>query len=103
MSTKTVSVPETIESIFARAEQSTREYFANRNEQPEQGTIEISGERYILIRAASLSVEFLDLVKSLYPDGTDLDALRIAADFLFDLAHATGKSDARHFHQRTGA
>lgn len=103
MSTRTVSVPKPIEEVFARAEKSTRDYFADRSEQPEQGTIEISGERYILIRAASLSVEFVDLIKSLHPDGTEAEAHRIAADFLFDLAHATGKSDARHFHQRTGA
>lgn len=92
-----------IEEIFARAERAARDYFAHRSERPEEGTIEISGDRYILVRAASFSVDFIDLVMSLYREGTASEALGIAADFLFDLAHATGKSDARHFHQKTGA
>jgi len=103
MTATTVNVPPTIESIFAKAEQSTREYFNNRIERPDQGSIEISGERYILIRAASLSVEFVDLIVVQYPEATPAEAQRLAADFLFDLAHANGKSDARHSHQRTGA
>jgi predicted hydrocarbon binding protein len=103
MITKTVSVPVAIEDVFARAEKSAREYFADRSERPEQGTIEISGERYILVRAASMSVDFADLIASLYSDGPADEARRIAADFLFDLAHATGKADAKHFHERAGA
>ena len=102
MSTKSVAVPPEIEHIFARAERSTHDYFAGRTHRPEQGTIEISGERYILVRAASMSVDFFDLIASLYREGTEADARRIAADFLFDLAHASGKSDARHFHEKTG-
>jgi hypothetical protein len=103
MSARPVTVvPPTIESVFARAEQSTREYFAKRTERPEEGTIEISGERYILVRAASLSIEFIELITSLYPEATAAEAEHIAADFLFDLAHANGKSDARHLHQQTG-
>lgn len=103
MNSGSVTVPPSIESIFAKAEQSTREYFNNRIERPDQGTIEISGERYILIRAASLSVEFVDLIAVQYPEASPAEAQKLAADFLFDLAHANGKSDARHSHQRTGA
>ena len=41
-------------------------YFSERAEDPTRGTIEISGERYVLVRAASLSVEFFSLVEKLY-------------------------------------
>lgn len=102
MTTSAVSVPASLQAIFARAEQYTRAYFGEKIERPEQGTIEISGERYILVRAASMSVDFVDLIASLYREGTEAEGRRIAADFLFDLAHATAKADARHFHEKLG-
>jgi two-component system cell cycle sensor histidine kinase/response regulator CckA len=103
MNTMSVSVPPGMEPLFLQAEKATRDYFKNRSEKPEEGSIEISGERYILVRAASMSVEFYDLVASLYHDGQPGEVERITSNFLFDMAHASGKADARHFHQLTGA
>jgi hypothetical protein len=102
MSTRVVSVPPEVEAIFERAEQYTADYFGQKAESPERGTIEISGERYILVRAASMAVEFVDLIASFYQEESAADAHRIAADFLFDLAHASAKADARYFHQKLG-
>lgn len=102
MSTRTVSVPAEFQAIFEKAEQYTHAYFSEKSERPAQGTIEISGERYVLIRAASMSVEFVDLILSLYREESEGDARKIAADFLFDLAHASAKADARHFHEKFG-
>ncbi len=103
MNTLSVSVPPEMVPLFMKAEQATRDYFNKRSERPEQGTIEISGERYILVRAASMSVEFFDLVASLYHDGNPDEVQRVTANFLFDFAHANGKADAKHFHRMTGA
>ena len=103
MNTLSVSVPPGMEPLFMDAEKYTQEYFRNRIEKPGEGTIEISGERYILVRAASMSVEFFDLVEGLYHGDQPDEVHRLTANFLFDFAHANGKADALHFHQLTGA
>ena len=57
----TVKVPDQFAPIFERAEKFVADYFKINPSDPTKGTIEISGERYILVRAASMSVEFLNL------------------------------------------
>lgn len=101
-SLSTVRVPEAIQPLFLRAQEYVARYFADRAEDPEHGTISIGGERYILLRAASMSVEFCDLVTSLYQDKGEAEARSVANNLLFDLAHAIGKADAKAFHQRMG-
>ena len=98
----TVRVPEPIAPLFLKAQDFVARYFAAKAEDPEQGTISISGERYILLRAASMSVELFDLVTSLYQDQGPEQARSVASNLLFDVAHAIGKADARAFHQRMG-
>ncbi len=100
MSLKTVNVPRELEALFASAERVVSEYFEKRRDDPTRGTIEIFGERYVLVRAASLSFEFFRLARELYgADRTD-DADSFARNILFDLAHAIGKSDAESFHRK---
>ena len=98
----TVRVPEPFIEDFEKAEELVKRYFAERLDAPSRGTIEISGERYVLVRAAALSVEFFDLVEKLYGPGREPEAQSFARNILFDLAHAIGKSDARNFHTRMG-
>lgn len=95
-----MNVPAQFEPIFRKAQDYVKRYFANRVEDPEHSTITISGERYILPRAASMSVEFVDLVMSLYQDKGPAEARSVANNLLFDLAHAIGRADARSFHQK---
>jgi signal transduction histidine kinase len=97
-----VRVPGPFEAPFLRAQAYVADYFRDRVENPETGTISISGERYILLRAASMSVEFFDLVTSLYQDQGPDEARGVATNLLFDMAHAIGKADARSFHSRMG-
>jgi signal transduction histidine kinase/CheY-like chemotaxis protein len=97
---RTVSAPDELVPLFARAEELVSSYFEERRDDPERGTIEIFGERYLLIRAASLSVEFFSLVRDLYGEGRHAEADAFARNLLFDLAHAVGRSDARRFHER---
>jgi len=99
-SLKTVRVPREMEPLFAKAEEMVSKFFNNRKDDPEHGTIEIFGERYILIRAASLSVEFFGQVEQLFGSEREEEADQFARNFLFDLAHAIGKSDARNFHRK---
>lgn len=99
---RTVKVPEPFQAPFLRAQQYVADYFSDRIEQPDTATILIAGERYVLLRAASLSVEFVELVMKLYQDKGEAEARSVANDLLFDLAHALGKADARSFQKKMG-
>ncbi|HJU83926.1 MAG TPA: ATP-binding protein [Holophagaceae bacterium] len=99
---KTVKVPPEMVPLFRTAEEVVSRYFAQREERPEQGSIEINGQRYVLVRAAALSVEFFSLVADLYGPGRETEAEEFARNLLFDLAHAVGRSDARNFHRSMG-
>ncbi|NNG01322.1 MAG: PAS domain-containing protein [Desulfobacteraceae bacterium] len=92
-----VGVPRSLRPIFKKAEAYVRRYFRNRIDKPEQGIIEISGERYILVRAASMSKEFFDMVASLYEDRGEEEARNVTVSFLYDIAYAIGKADAKRF------
>jgi two-component system, cell cycle sensor histidine kinase and response regulator CckA len=98
----TVSVPEQFRPIFSKAQKYVEQYFSQRVEDPRHSSILISGERYVLVRAASMSVEFFDLVTSLYQEKGKEEALEVASNLLFDVAHAIGKADARSFHEKMG-
>ena len=99
-SKETVSVPEDLKKIFRRSQELVEKYFRRKKENPSRGTIEIEGQRYVLIRAASLSVEFFEVIKKLYSDKSEKEALALTRDLLFDFAHAIGVADARNFHAK---
>lgn len=96
----TVKVPSQFEPLFRKAQEYVGRYFKEKKEDPTKGTIEIFGERYILIRAASMSVDFFDTVRSLYKDQGEKEALNVARQLFFDIAHSIGKQDARNFHKK---
>jgi signal transduction histidine kinase/CheY-like chemotaxis protein/predicted hydrocarbon binding protein len=96
----TVSVPASMREPFLRAQEYVERFFHDRLLDPSHSTIAISGERYILVRAAAMSVEFFDLVTSLYADRGPQEARLVAANLLFDIAHSIGRGDARTFHER---
>ena len=98
----TVSVPEPFRDIFLRAQRYVEEYFSDLTRDPGHGSITIAGERYILVRAASMSVEFFEMVASLYRDKGTAVARSVANNLLFDVAHAIGKADANVFRARMG-
>jgi predicted hydrocarbon binding protein len=101
MTLKTAKVPKQMEPLFTEAEKYVNEYFNTMKRDPEHGTIEIAGERYILVRASSMSVFFLEHVKTMYPGFEDINAVEAAATVLFDIAHTIGKNDAKCFHDKT--
>jgi len=98
---RTVKGPPQLDAVFDEAEERLGRFFGDRQDDPSKGTIRISDERFILVRGAALSIEFLELFKRLFahPDGASAG---VAGRVLFDVAHALGKSDGEHFHRSMG-
>lgn len=96
----TVTVPDEIKPIFSRMEQIVADYFSNKQFRPGEGTITINDERYVLLRASSLSYEFLNKIKDLYADRGEAEAMSIGRNFLFDVARVIGLEDAKVFHDK---
>src|SRR5688572_21533099 len=86
----TVRVPKDIKPIFEKAQKTVGKYFESLRLTPSKGTIEINGERYILVRASALSLEFLNSISHYYSDRGTEEALSIGKNILFDLAHMLG-------------
>ena len=97
---KTVNVPEQFQSVFSKSEKLVAKYFSNAESNPSKGIIEINKERYVLLRASSLSVDFLTKIKDLYADKGEEEAYSIGRNFLFDIAHVLGLEDAKNFHDK---
>ncbi|MDD5251475.1 MAG: 4-vinyl reductase [Patescibacteria group bacterium] len=98
--TSTVKVPPQFEEIFKKSEEIVGRYFKERVDDPTSAKIDISGDRYILVRAASMSVEFFKIISELYSDRGLEESNAIAASLLFDFAHAIGKADAESFRKK---
>lgn len=96
----TVKVPRHFEPLFQKAQDYVNQFFSEKRENPGNGTIDIFGERYILVRAASMSVDFFETLEGLYEREGKEEANNIARQILFDIAHAIGKQDARNFHKK---
>ena len=96
----TVKVPKEYEPLFLKAQDIVSSYFSGKQENPEKGTIEIDDERYIYVRAASMSVDFFETVKNLYKDSGKEEAICIARQILYDVAYAIGLSDAKNFQEK---
>jgi len=99
---ETVRVPAEFRELFDVAQRTVERYFRDVQADPSQGTIEIAGERYVLVRAAALSYGFLSAIRAAYAERGDAEALHIGKTLLFDMAHVIGISDARNFHRKMG-
>jgi two-component sensor histidine kinase/predicted hydrocarbon binding protein len=96
----TVKVPPQLQEVFTSAEETVKRYFKELKVSPSKGRIEINGERYVLLRASSLSFDFLNKIKDLYADKGEKEAYLIGRNFLFDIAHVLGLEDAKKFHSK---
>jgi hypothetical protein len=97
-----VSVPDNLRPIFDEAEHTVGSYFESLKIDPSHGSLEINNERYVLMRAESLSIGFLSKIKNLYFDKGEEEAYRIGRKLLFDLGHVIGQEDAKSFHKKMG-
>lgn len=93
MTTKYVKVPDEFSPLFEKAEDVVSKYFLNRKDDPSEGTIDIEDERYILVRAKSMSISFIEEMKGVLGE----DA---AMNFLYSFAKVIGQNDAKAFHQK---
>lgn len=98
--TRTVMVPKEVEGVFAVVEKKVASYFSDFQFDPESGEITAFGERYVLFRAGSVSLEYLRFVQERYSDYPPHEAVSIGNNFLYDNAKVTGKKDAIAFHDR---
>lgn len=102
MKLETVKVPKEIAPLFEKAQEYVSQYFSDLTSNPTKGVINIHGQRYILVRAASMSVHFLEFIKSMYPALDEDEAIQAASIVLNDMSHSIGMADAKKFHQDTG-
>lgn len=97
---RSVSVPEEFATVFRGAERYVEEWFRSFHQDPARGVITIGGERYILVRAASMSVHFTEHIRSMYPGLEEAESVSVVNQLLFDIAFAIGENDAHNFHER---
>ena len=95
-----VKVPKELETLFELAETRMSELFSEFTSDPSRGTVEISGERYLLLRASSLANDFFDSIAQLFSGEDPEMAEEVARKFLYDFAHAMGKKDAEYYSKK---
>ncbi|MBX7095120.1 MAG: XylR N-terminal domain-containing protein [Flavobacteriales bacterium] len=99
---ETVKVPHFFKPIFDRAQQTVGNYFKEIDIRPEEGSIVIHDQRYVLVRASALSIDFFEKLIDLYADKGLDSAIHTGRNFLFDIAHVIGQQDANNFHVQMG-
>jgi len=99
-SVSSAHVPENMKKPFSKAEKSVLSYFQNLVLNPSKGSIDIEGERYILVRASALSYDFFHTIINLYSEKTPSEAFSEGRNFLFDIGYAIGRQDAKRLHEK---
>lgn len=96
---ESVKVPEPMVPLFEQAESYVKSYFSTHKSDTTKGTITIGDERYILVRAKSLRLNFAKTLSESI--GLSDDMAEEAADkFLYIMAKSIGNEDAKYFCQR---
>jgi son of sevenless-like protein len=90
---KLVSCPDPFAPLFAAAEGAMEGFFDDFERRPEQGEIDISGVRYLLMRTDSLAIELHEELRKTFGDAG-------ARQIRYKLARACGMRDAKLFHER---
>ena len=103
MTLKTVKVPKNLEPLFQEAESFISDHFKSFKMRPETGQIFVGEDRYILVRAESLSVKFFEFLMNLYPTMDNAEAQESCAKVLFDLGRSIGVSDGQCCHDKTNS
>lgn len=90
---RTVKVPAAFSGPFAVAEGQVGAFFDRLTRAPEEGCVRIDGERYVLMRCASLYVAWFDALEDSFGAET-------ARAFIYNTARELGRSDATAFATR---
>ena len=89
----TVRCPEPFVPLFAEAEKIMAGFFGKLERRPEEGDIQISGVRYLLMRTDSLAIELHEELRKTFGDAG-------ARQIRYKLARACGMRDAKMFIER---
>ena len=92
---KSVRVPEGFVPPFQRAETFVEKLFDDFKRRPEEGTLHIGGERYVLMRAESLYLTWFEALAATFGE-------EAAAEFVYNTAREIGRSDSAAFSTRLG-
>ena len=90
----TVVAPKELQPLFKKVEEKVNNHHDSIQISPDKATIEIAGQRYVLMRASSLSIEFLEGIKNCYKEKGDNESRIIGKNILFDMSHLIGMEDA---------
>lgn len=90
-----VNCPEPFAPLFVAAEDALAQFFGEVERHPEKGELTISGVRYLLVRAASMSIQFRKELTAIY-------GLRTANQIIYNFGRACGVQDAMMFSERLG-
>lgn len=97
---KLVKFPRKFKTIFLKAGKVVEAFFSKKQFDASNASLKIADERYVLIRASSLSIDFFECVLDLYRDKEKEEAINVTRQLLFDMSHAIGMKDASHFFKR---
>lgn len=90
---KSAKVPAPFEPPFIKAEEYVDGLFQKLERRPEQGTIHVGDERYVLLRAESLYLTWFDAMAESFGE-------EAASEFIYNTARAIGRSDSNAFSER---
>lgn len=83
--------------LFQETERVVAEHFSNVFCDPSRAVLTVGDDRYLLVRASAMSIDFLQAIQELYSSQGSEEALAVGRSLLFDIAHTLGIKDARHF------
>jgi len=95
MSIKSAKVPEAFAPPFAAAEPFVERLFSQISRRPEEGTLRVGDERYVMLRCESLYVAWFDAMSDAFGEDT-------ARQFIYNTAREIGRSDSTSFAERMG-
>ncbi|NHJ86851.1 MAG: hypothetical protein FK734_15420 [Asgard group archaeon] len=98
---QSVKTPDDMKPLFMAAEDKVSKYFESMEWDPANGRILIGGERYLLVRAASMRISFPEALAELMELDEGLNNPHII-NVIYHLAKALGTADARKFHFSMG-
>jgi len=98
---QSVKTPAEMKPLFIAAEDKVSKFFESMDWDPANGRILIGGERYILVRAASMRISFPEALAELMELEDGLNNPNIIK-IIYQLAKALGQADARKFHFAMG-
>lgn len=90
---RSVRVPKPFEPIFEAAEANIEKLFSSLVRRPEQGTLHIGDDRYVLVRCDSLYLGWFDAMADVFGEGP-------AREFIYNTAREIGRTDSSAFSER---